>query len=163
MSMRDLAKACDVNVATLYHYFGSKADLLRAVIEERRYQELLREEVPRIDAGLPARERMAAMLGWLWRATVVEQDVWRLLLGESLRRDPTALETAAGVMAEIEASFVRWLDDLFPELDRDPAATARVLRGELLSLMVESLLVPESERTAVLDQRCQEFATVLLP
>ena len=39
----------------------------------------------------------------------------------------------------------------------------RVLRGELLSLMVESLLVPEETRTALLDQRCQDVATVLFP
>ena len=163
MSMRGLAKACGVNVATLYHYFGSKAELLRAVIEERRYHELLQEEDPRIDADLPPRERMAAMLGWLWRATVVEQDVWRLLLGESMRRDPVALETANGFMAELEASFERWLGELFPELEGDRAATARVLRGELLSLMVESLLVPEKDRTALLDQRCREVAAVLFP
>jgi AcrR family transcriptional regulator len=38
-SMRQLAAACHLNVATLYHYFPSKADLLRSVVEERRYGE----------------------------------------------------------------------------------------------------------------------------
>ena len=28
-SMRQLAKACDLNVASIYHYFPSKADLLQ--------------------------------------------------------------------------------------------------------------------------------------
>ena len=31
-SMRQLAAACDLNVATIYHYFPSKADLLRSVM-----------------------------------------------------------------------------------------------------------------------------------
>ena len=39
-SMRQLAAACGVNVAILYRYFPSKADLLRSVIEERQYEML---------------------------------------------------------------------------------------------------------------------------
>ena len=46
-SMRRLADACGLNVATIYHYFPSKADVLRAVIEERRYGE--RTALARID------------------------------------------------------------------------------------------------------------------
>src|SRR6185312_5418925 len=38
-SMRRLASACDLNVATLYHYFPSKAELVRALLLERRYSE----------------------------------------------------------------------------------------------------------------------------
>ena len=37
ISMRQLADACGLNVATIYHHFPSKADLLRAVLEERGY------------------------------------------------------------------------------------------------------------------------------
>ena len=51
-SMRSLATACNVNVAALYHYFPSKADLLRSVIEERRYA-LRLQDVPAIDVSLP--------------------------------------------------------------------------------------------------------------
>ena len=54
-SMRRLA-ACGLNVATIYHYFPSKADLLRALIEERRYGGGMAAEDPPADPGLaPAR------------------------------------------------------------------------------------------------------------
>ncbi|MBX9468007.1 MAG: TetR/AcrR family transcriptional regulator [Rhizobium sp.] len=32
VTMRDIALACDVNVALLYHYFSSKDHLIRAVL-----------------------------------------------------------------------------------------------------------------------------------
>src|SRR6185437_9783857 len=36
-SMRDLASACDLNVASLYHYFPSKSELLEAVLVEHGF------------------------------------------------------------------------------------------------------------------------------
>src|SRR5580692_12557963 len=36
-SMRDLASACDLNVASLYHYFPSKRELLEAVLVEHGF------------------------------------------------------------------------------------------------------------------------------
>ena len=36
-SMRDLASAAGLNVASLYHYFPSKRELLEAVLVERGY------------------------------------------------------------------------------------------------------------------------------
>ena len=43
MSMRQLAQACGVQVAAIYHYFPSKDELLRSVVEERRYSSRLVE------------------------------------------------------------------------------------------------------------------------
>ena len=57
-SMRELANACDVNVAALYYHFPSKAELLRSVIEERQYDLLISMvEVPPAGAGTD-RERL---------------------------------------------------------------------------------------------------------
>ena len=39
-SMRDLATATGLNVASLYHYFPSKRDLLVAVLEEQGFMEI---------------------------------------------------------------------------------------------------------------------------
>ena len=47
-SMRDLASAVDLNVASLYHYFPSKRDLLEAVLVE---QGVLPLRAPLVDLG----------------------------------------------------------------------------------------------------------------
>ncbi|MCB0970444.1 MAG: helix-turn-helix transcriptional regulator, partial [Acidimicrobiales bacterium] len=53
-SMRELARECGLNVAAIYHYFESKDALLAAVIDERRYEARLADEIPDLPADLPA-------------------------------------------------------------------------------------------------------------
>ena len=65
MSMRRLAAACGLNVATIYHYFPSKAALLRALVAEQRYGERLAVDEPPADPALPARARFGAFLAWV--------------------------------------------------------------------------------------------------
>jgi AcrR family transcriptional regulator len=159
-SMRQLAAACDCNVATLYHYFPSKADLLRSVIEERRYGERLSVETPPVDLSLPPRERLTALLTWLWRAALEEEAVWRLIVGESLRGDEVALSTARAIVPALDDTLARWLVDLFPELTVDPEALARVLRGQLFSLVVEHLTTATAGSLAT---RAADIAAILFP
>ncbi len=97
-SMRQLASACDLNVATLYHYFPSKADLLRSVVQERRYGERLAQDVPPLDPSLAPRTRLVALLDWLWANALEEQAVWRLLVGEAVRGEVAATEAAQEVV-----------------------------------------------------------------
>ena len=54
-SMRRLASACGLNVATIYHYFPSKADLLRALVEEQRYGERMATDDPPLATDLRRR------------------------------------------------------------------------------------------------------------
>ena len=157
-SMRQLAAACGCNVATLYHYFPSKADLLRTVIEERRYGERLQVESPPIDRSLPPRERLAAMLRWLWRATLEEEAVWRLIIGESIRGEEVAMNAARMIVPALDETLARWLADELPELD-DPARVARLVRGQLFSLVVERLATGEDNAKV----RAADMAAVLFP
>ena len=60
-SMRQLAKACDLNVAAIYHYFPSKAELLRSVIEERRYG-LRLQELPVVEIVPDPRRRLVILI-----------------------------------------------------------------------------------------------------
>ncbi len=83
-SMRQLARACDLNVAAIYHYFPSKADLLRSVIEERQYTLRLQAPAP-VDPTQPPRDRLVALVLALWEGAQAEEPIWRLLVGESLR------------------------------------------------------------------------------
>ena len=58
MTMRQLASACGLNIATLYHYFGSKSDLLGAIVGERHYDAGLRNLDLPVDPTLPATLRL---------------------------------------------------------------------------------------------------------
>lgn len=155
-SMRRLASASGVNVATIYHYFPSKADLLRAVIDERRYGERLREEeAPNIDPSLPVDVRLANLLNWMWVGTLEEQAVLRLLVGEGLRGVAEAQHSARGLIDLIEGNLTDWLRDGFPELAKReiaPDVAARIIRRHLLDLATEHLATGTADAdTAVAD------------
>ncbi len=162
-SMRNLADACGLNVATLYHYVPAKAALVHAVIEDRRYLDRLAEDVPPVDLDLPPRERLESVLQWLWRATLDEEALVRLILGESLRAEPAALEIVRRLLAAMDAGFEVWLTELLPELTGDKAAMARILRGQLIAWLIEGVLVAAPDREASFDRHAGDLAAVLAP
>ncbi len=117
MTMRQLAAACDLNIATLYHYFSSKSDLVGAIVDERQYDSGLRELSLPVDPALPARARLEAFFVHLATQSLGELRLWRLLVGESLRDDAVALAEARRLSVVLEQAVDRWLGELFPELD----------------------------------------------
>ena len=123
-SMRSLATACHLNVAALYHYFPSKADLLRSVIEERRYGLRLRD-APAIDVTLPPRERLVALVLAMWDGVREEEAVWRLLLGEALRGDETAAAVGRDILDALAPALRDWLADAVHRTRRHPVARPR--------------------------------------
>lgn len=163
MSMRQLASACDLNVATLYHYFPSKAELLRAVLEDKRYLEQLAESTPTIDDALPAHERLVEMVRWFFQGVVDEEATWRLILGESLRNEPIALDTVADLAAAIAETLEAWLAGRFPELAVAPGVAARAIRDQVLAFCIENLTLDEDERSRRIDERADDLAVMLLP
>ncbi len=161
-SMRQLAAASGLNVATLYHYFPSKADLLRSVMEERRYGERLAVDHPPLDRALSPRARLAGLLEWLWSNALEEEAVLRLLVGEALHGEESATEAAAQVVDALVTTIEVWLRDGFPELTADPATLARVVQGQVLALVVEHLALG-GVTPAVARQRAEELASVAFP
>jgi AcrR family transcriptional regulator len=164
-SMRQLAAACGLNVATIYHYFPSKADLLRSVMEERRYDERLGTEPPPIDPSGPPRQRLVALLEWLWANALAEEAVWRLLVGEALRGEAAATSSASELVDALAATLEVWLRDGFPELGTGPehlAALARVIRGQVFALVVEHLALG-GVTAAVARARADELAAIVFP
>ncbi|MDQ2649380.1 MAG: TetR/AcrR family transcriptional regulator [Actinomycetota bacterium] len=161
-SMRQLAAACNLNVATLYHYFPSKADLLRSVIAERRYGERLAAEAPPVDPATLPRERLAFLLEWLWTNALAEEAVWRLLVGEGIRQEEAAVATTTEVVEALTVAMEAWLRDDFPELRGDPAAVARVIRGQVFAQVVEHLAIRPVTPAAARD-RAHELAAVIFP
>jgi AcrR family transcriptional regulator len=141
-SMRRLAAACGLNVATIYHYFPSKADLLQALIEERRYGERLASEEPPMDPALPPRARLATLVAWVAENTLVEDAVLRLILGEGVRGDTTARRSATELVEALDETMTGWLAAGFPELagaGPPPDLVARLVRATLLAVVTEQL------------------------
>ena len=134
--MRRLAAACGLNVATIYHYFPSKADLLRALIE-RRYGERMAAEDPPADPGLaPARSSRPYSAGWRTARSGRRRSS---LLGEGLHGNPTARQSARALADTLDPALAAWLADGFPELTVPPAVAAWLVRGALLALVTEHL------------------------
>lgn len=163
-SMRMLAGAADLNVATLYHYFPSKADLLRAVLRQGRYLDRLASEAPptRLKAGdRDPQARLEQLITWLWRATLEEEVVWRLLVGESLRGDATARAEAMALVDGIDVAVAAWIADIVPELASRADHAARLVRAMLFSLIVEHLaLGPDDDRVLA---RVNDLVVAVLP
>jgi AcrR family transcriptional regulator len=160
-SMRQLAADCGLNVATLYHYFPSKADLLRSVIEDRHYFALMDEPLP-IDPTLPARARLERMLVLIWTEALREEQVWRLLLGESLRNAEVAQRMARDIAARLEEALNRWLGEIVPELGERRPVAAAVITGQSLGLFLEYLLLAPEDRPAAAERRARDLGDLLL-
>ena len=165
-SMRQLATACNLNVAALYHYFPSKAELLRSVIEERRYALRLRE-LPEIDATLPPRERLVALILAMWAGVQEEEAIWRLLLGEALRGDETAAAVGQEILDVLEPGLRAWIEQLFaadraaPAVDADAIAT--VLLGQVFSFFIGQLFRPPEAREAAVRREAEALVSLALP
>lgn len=162
-SMRMLAGAADLNVATLYHYFPSKDDLLRAVLAERGYLERLRTESPPASVfgrGRGPAARLEKLVQWLWWASCEEEEVWRLLVGESLRGDASARAEAMALVDGVDAAVAAWVAEVVPELTDRAGQVGRLVRALLFSLIVEHLaLGPDDERAMA---RIRDLVEVVL-
>ncbi len=140
-SMRRLASECDLNVATIYHYFPSKADLLRALIEERRYGERMATDDPPLAMDRGAHDRFTVFFAWVVSQSLQEETILRLLVGEGLHGNEIARQSARDLLAALDVTMAGWLEAGFPELAPavPPAVAARLLRGALLALVTEHL------------------------
>ncbi|HKE72796.1 MAG TPA: TetR/AcrR family transcriptional regulator [Acidimicrobiales bacterium] len=160
-SMRRLAAACGLNVATIYHYFPSKAALLRALVAEQRYGERLAVDEPPADPALPVSERFAAFFAWVAGRAVEEETVLRLLVGEGLRGNDVARQSARDLIDALDVALAGWLATGFPELGTgpEPAAAARLVRGALLALITEQLAIGACDPAPV----AEDLAAALFP
>jgi AcrR family transcriptional regulator len=158
-SMRAVAAACGCNVATLYHYFPSKHDLLQAAIAHRRTGDLLDAPFPEGIAG-GVEERLAALLDHLFVGMTADEDLWRALLAEAIHGDEDVLGPLLETAMAFEHALAAWLRDLCPDA---PAlhddAVVRAIRNAVIGVLVEYLPQPENRRAA-LEGRARELASV---
>jgi AcrR family transcriptional regulator len=139
-SMRSLATASGLNVASLYHYFPSKRDLLVAVLEERGFLDDP-TEAPRPSLAQDPAATLADLLTDILVSMLEVEDFVRLMLGEVLRGDQTARAVGTELFDATESSLEAWLVDHRPRLCAagDEVALARMLRSLLVGLLIEHL------------------------
>ncbi len=137
-SMRSLAAATGLNVASLYHYFPSKRDLLVAVLEERGLAESLS---PASQPALldPATTRLADLLDDILQSMLEVDDFIRLMIGEVMRGDQTAYAVGNELFAASQDLLEKWLAEHKPAVSPPGGqkALARMLRTLLVGLLLE--------------------------
>jgi AcrR family transcriptional regulator len=166
-SMRDLASAAGLNVASLYHYFPSKRDLLESVLVEHGFLPLAVTAPSRPDRpepeGAPATESdgesesdsrsesesesgsgtgsesdLAGLIEGILDAMFKVEDFVRLMVGEAMRGEETARTVGLDLFSNFERSIEAWVRTHRPDLD-ERAGAGEVSR--LISAMVIGLFI----------------------
>jgi AcrR family transcriptional regulator len=158
-SMRAVASACGINVATLYHYFPGKQDLLHAAIAHRRAADLPGSPFPEGLAGT-VEERLGALLDQVFVDMTIDEDLWRALIADAIHGDEDVLRPLLETANAFEHALGDWLRTLCPDA---PALhgpdVVRAIRNAAIGVLVEHL--PQAEgRRAALEARARELAHV---
>jgi AcrR family transcriptional regulator len=158
-SMRAVASASGLNVATLYHYFPSKRDLVQAAIAHRRAADLVPAPFPEGLAG-SVEERLAALLDHVFVGMIVDEELWRTLIADAIHGDDDVFQPLLETANAFEHALAAWLRDLCPDAPGlHDAAVVRAIRNAVIGVLVEHL--PQSVgRRAALEARARELAHV---
>jgi AcrR family transcriptional regulator len=158
-SMRAVASACGINVATLYHYFPGKQDLLHAAIAHRRAADLPGSPFPEGLAG-SVEERLAALLDHVFVDMTIDEDLWRALIADAIHGDEDVLRPLLETANAFEGALADWLRTLCPDAPAlHDADVVRAIRNAAIGVLVEHL--PQAEgRRAALEARARELAHV---
>jgi AcrR family transcriptional regulator len=135
-SMRDLASAAGLNVASLYHYFPSKRELLEAVLVEQGYLPIT---APPGEDGAPAPDlTLAEMLADYMRSMFDVEDFVRLMVGEAMRGETTARSVGLDLFSSFQTSIEEWVTENRPDLvERNGAgAVARLLSAMIVGVFI---------------------------
>jgi AcrR family transcriptional regulator len=169
-SMRDLASAAGLNVASLYHYFPSKRDLLESVLIEQGFLPI--RPVPGEPEGAgPDTEplTLAQLLAEIMTSMFEVEDFVRLMVGEAMRGETTARAVGVDLFASFENSIEAWVTDNRPDLTDGPGAAAV---ARLLSAMVVGIFIQHAadvlgeggdDLSALSLDRAREAASILRP
>jgi TetR/AcrR family transcriptional regulator, cholesterol catabolism regulator len=167
-SMRDLASAAGLNVASLYHYFPSKRDLLEAVLVEHGF---LPVATPRLDPreydniDSPLAQLLADILVSMFEV----EDFVRLMVGEAIRAETTARAVGLDLFTTFQSSIEQWITKNRPDLAErsDAASVARLLSAMVVGTFVQhaagALAGDSDDLVALSMQRARETAEILRP
>ena len=132
----DVAKEAGVAYGLVYHYFGSKEDLLEAIF--RRTWSRMLEAVQEVErAGAPAREQVAAVAKIVLGAWPVDPDLVRVLVREVARSPQLGSEVdeIAHAFAALERIVSRGQERGEFRTDVDSRLAAWILYGALEEIL----------------------------
>jgi AcrR family transcriptional regulator len=167
-SMRDLASAADLNVASLYHYFPSKRDLLEAVLVEQGFYPF-NNTSSGLDGNLGSDTSLADLLADILVSIFEVEDFVRLMVGEAMRGESTARAVGLDLFTSFQVFIEEWIKENRPDLE-ERAGAAQVAR--LLSTMVIGAFVLRAagvtqaegdDLAALCRQQADEAADILRP
>jgi AcrR family transcriptional regulator len=167
-SMRDLAGAAGLNVASLYHYFPSKRDLLESVLVEHGFLPVAVIRPESLDANL-ADSPLALLLSEILLSMFEVEDFVRLMVGEAIRDEPTARSVGLDLFTTFQTSIEEWVRKHRPDLDEASGApeVSRMLSAMVVGIFVQhaaGVLGDGSEDLRALSvQRAREAADILAP
>jgi AcrR family transcriptional regulator len=169
-SMRDLASAAGLNVASLYHYFPSKRDLLESVLIDQGFLPIRPVHIDpegKVPAGEPL--TLAQLLAEIMTSMFEVEDFVRLMVGEAMRGEETARAVGVDLFGAFESAIEDWVKNNRPDLDEGPgaAAVARLLSAMVVGIFIQhaaDVLGEEGDDlTALSLDRAREAASILRP
>ncbi|MFN2490619.1 MAG: TetR/AcrR family transcriptional regulator [Actinomycetota bacterium] len=138
-SMRDIARQADITEGLIYHYFASKRDLFRAIIEEYSFLPLLRT-LPELAEQLDLRGLLLVLARGFFDVLRQNTKLTRLLLQE-VQVFPEEKEAFfADAVGESITELAQILDARMSERAKtqvDPQVASRLFFNALLAFFVE--------------------------
>ena len=138
-SMRDIAREAEITEGLIYHYFESKRDLFRAIIEEYSFLPLLRT-LPDLAEQLDLRALLIVLARGFFDVLKQNTELARLLLQE-IQVFPEEKEAFfADAVNESIMELARILEGRMNDRARaqvDPQVSARIFFNSLLAFFVE--------------------------
>jgi AcrR family transcriptional regulator len=167
--MRDLASAAGLNVASLYHYFPSKRELLEAVLVEHGILPIAATRPEPLEYTEDIDSPLAQLLADILVSMFKVEDFVRLMIGEAIRGESTARAVGLDLFSSFETSIEEWVTEQRPDLCGPNGAgeVARLLSAMVVGIFVQHAAgaIPEESTNLVAFsmRRAREAADVLRP
>jgi AcrR family transcriptional regulator len=167
--MRDLASAAGLNVASLYHYFPSKRELLEAVLVEHGFLPIHTARPEPREYTDSINSPLAQLLADILLSLFEVEDFVRLMVGEAMRGESTARAVGLDLFTTFQASLEEWITLHRPDLCEANGAgeAARLLSAMVVGTFVQHAAgaIPDdsTDLVAFSMRRARETADVLRP